>query len=228
MEAEAAQTEKARARWRRWALAAFALFGLVGVALLWIQFPRAQDWVGLLGEVRTFLEVRPWALVLVLATLPGIGFPISPVLALFGIVLVPSLGLPLTLLIAFLAQGVCTLWTFLLASGPLRGWLQGMLRRHNRLPVPNTRSAVKLGLVLRLTPGIPYALQNITLGVLGMRIVPYLLVSLPTTSLWMVSFVVTGGALFEGDAVLFFGGFGLLLALVLATRIVQSKTRDHV
>ena len=199
------------------AISAFA------VLLLWQSHPEVEYWLRWILDGRAFLEANPWSLIAVLATLPGLGFPISPVLVLFGVVLAPRYGMPATLALAFAAQGLCTTWTYALAAGPLRGLLTGYVLRHRELPELTEGNTIRLGLFLRLTPGIPYALQNIVLGILGMRLRPYLLVSLPTTSLWTAGFVITGGAIFKGNLAWAITGSILLIVLVLATRMWSRK-----
>jgi uncharacterized membrane protein YdjX (TVP38/TMEM64 family) len=200
-----------------------AAISALAVLLLWQSHPEVEYWLGWILDGRAFLEANPWSLIAVLATLPGLGFPISPVLVLFGVVLAPRYGMPATLALAFAAQGLCTTWTYALAAGPLRGLLTGYVLRHRELPELTEGNTIRLGLFLRLTPGIPYALQNIVLGILGMRLRPYLLVSLPTTSLWTASFVITGGAIFKGQIGWAITGVVILIVLVLATRMWRLK-----
>ena len=200
-----------------------AAISALAVLLLWQGRPEVEYWLGWILDGRAFLEANPWSLFAVLATLPGLGFPISPVLVLFGVVLAPRYGMPATLALAFAAQGLCTTWTYALAAGPLRGLLTGYVLRHRELPELTEGNTIRLGLFLRLTPGIPYALQNIVLGILGMRLRPYLLVSLPTTSLWTASFVITGGAIFKGQIGWAITGVVILIVLVLATRMWRLK-----
>jgi len=200
-----------------------AAISALAVLLLWQGRPEVEYWLGWILDGRAFLEANPWSLIAVLATLPGLGFPISPVLVLFGVVLAPRYGMPATLALAFAAQGLCTTWTYALAAGPLRGLLTGYVLRHRELPELTEGNTIRLGLFLRLTPGIPYALQNIVLGILGMRLRPYLLVSLPTTSLWTAGFVITGGAIFKGNLAWAITGSILLIVLVLATRMWSRK-----
>lgn len=200
-----------------------AAISALAVLLLWQSHPEVEYWLGWILDGRAFLEANPWSLIAVLATLPGLGFPISPVLVLFGVVLTPRYGMPATLALAFAAQGFCTTWTYALAAGPLRELLTGYVLRHRELPELTEGNTIRLGLFLRLTPGIPYALQNIVLGILGMRLRPYLLVSLPTTSLWTAGFVITGGAIFKGNLAWAITGSILLIVLVLATRMWSRK-----
>jgi uncharacterized membrane protein YdjX (TVP38/TMEM64 family) len=200
-----------------------AAISALAVLLLWQSHPEVEYWLRWILDGRAFLEANPWSLIAVLATLPGLGFPISPVLVLFGVVLAPRYGMPATLALAFAAQGLCTTWTYALAAGPLRGLLTGYVLRHRELPELTEGNTIRLGLFLRLTPGIPYALQNIVLGILGMRLRPYLLVSLPTTSLWTAGFVITGDGIFKGQIGWAITGVVILIVLVLATRMWSRK-----
>jgi len=199
-------------------------FGAFAVYLLWAANPDPDYWRGLFDQTLAFLKANPWALLAAVATLPGIGFPISPLLFLFGVVLAPRYGMPAACALGILAQSFCTTWTYLLASGPLRDVLRRIISRQRELPQLTETNALRLGLILRITPGIPYALQNIVLGILGMRLKPYLLVSIPTTALWTIGFIVTGGALFEGRAGLAISGVLLLVVLVVMTKMLRRKT----
>lgn len=203
------------------------LVGAFAVYLLWAANPDPDYWRGLFDQSLSFLKANPWALLAAVATLPGIGFPISPLLLLFGVVLAPRYGMPMACALGILAQSFCTIWTYLLASGPLREVLRRIVSRHRELPQLTESNALRLCLILRITPGVPYALQNIVLGILGMRLKPYLIVSIPITGLWTIGFIVTGGALFEGRAGLAITGVLLLIVLVLATRMLRRKTEPH-
>lgn len=200
-----------------------ALISAFAVYLMWQSHPEISYWIGLLERGRAFLEAHPWALIAALATLPGMGFPISPILILFGIVLAPRYGMPLTVAIAIAAQTVCTTWTYALAAGPLRKILTHYISQHREIPTMSEQNTLRLGLILRLTPGIPYAIQNVVMGIMGMRLRDYLLVSIPTTSVWTIGFVVTGGAIFEGQAGLAIMGFAFLIVLVLVTRMLGKR-----
>ncbi|MDQ8194611.1 VTT domain-containing protein [Coraliomargarita sp. SDUM461004] len=200
-----------------------ALISAMTVFLLWQRHPELDYWLQLLDRGRTLLEENPWALIAALATLPGMGFPITPVILLFGVVLVPRYGIPSTLALAIAAQGLCTVWTYALAAGPLRGLLTRYILRHRELPDMSEGNALRLCLILRLTPGIPYAIQNIVLGILGMPFRLYLLVSIPTTSIWTAGYVITGGAIFEGQIGWAITGVIVIIVLILATRMWNRK-----
>ena len=203
-------------------LAAMVLF------YAWSAHPELEYWKQLASDGRLFLEAHPLMLVLVLATLPGVGFPMSPLLILFGIVMSPRFGMPITCTIGIAATSVCTIWTYALATGPLRHFLKTRLLSKWTLPELSERSALRLGLIIRITPGIPYPLQNVALGVMGLRFKTYLLVSLPVQSLYTIGFIVTGGAIFEGKAGLALTGVLLLVVVILVSRMLRSRTTSNV
>ncbi|MEO0510745.1 MAG: VTT domain-containing protein [Verrucomicrobiota bacterium] len=223
--AEIENSKKNRLTRNIFLLLSSGLVGAIAVYLLWQTNPDPAYWKALLDQVLDFLEANPWALLVALATLPGIGFPISPLFILVGGVLAPQFGMPIACLLGILAQSICTTWTYLLASGPLRNVLVKLVQQKRELPQLNKTNAIRLCLILRITPGVPYALQNIVLGVIGMQMRTYLLVSLPITGLWTIGFIVTGGAIFEGQVGLSIFGILLLVVLVLATKMLRRKTQ---
>lgn len=221
---ETTETKKSRLMRNGLLLLIPGMIGAFAVYLLWVANPDPNYWREIFDQALAYLEANPWALLAAVAILPGIGFPISPLLFLVGVVLGPKYGLPTTCALGILAQSLCTTWTYLLASGPLRNVLKRIISRQRELPQLNESNALRLGLILRITPGIPYALQNIVLGVLGMRLKPYLLVSIPITALWTIGFIVTGGAIFEGRAGLAITGLLLLIVLIILTKMLRKKT----
>lgn len=200
----------------------------MAVMLVWQRHPEAIYWLELLDLGHSFLKENPWVLFVVLATLPGLGFPSSATLVLFGVVVAPHYGMPAAVALAIAAQSLCSTWTYVLAAGPLKRLLRRYLLRERALPKMSEHDAVSLGLILRLTPGIPYALQNIILGSIGMRFRDYLLVSIPTTSLWTACFVMTGGAIFKGQLGWAITGTVILIVVILATRMWSRKNPTNV
>ncbi|MBL6919635.1 MAG: VTT domain-containing protein [Puniceicoccaceae bacterium] len=200
----------------------------MAVMLVWQRHPEAIYWLELLDLGHIFLKENPWVLFVVLTTLPGLGFPSSATLMLFGVVVAPHYGMPAAVALAIAAQSLCSIWTYGLAAGPLKRLLRRYLLRERALPKMSEHDAVRLGLILRLTPGIPYALQNIILGSIGMRFRDYLLVSIPTTSLWTVCFVMTGGAIFKGQLGWAITGTVILIVVILATQMWNRKNPTHV
>jgi uncharacterized membrane protein YdjX (TVP38/TMEM64 family) len=142
---------------------------------------------------------------------------------LFSLVVAPDHGIPAAVALAIAAQSLCSIWTYGLAAGPLKRLFRRYLLGVRALPEMSKHNAVSLGLILRLTPGLPYALQNIILGTMGMRFRDYLLVSIPTTSLWTACFVITGGTILKGQLGWAITGLVILIVVILATRMWSRK-----
>ena len=152
----------------------------------------------------------------------------SPLLILFGLVMVPIYGTTVACLTGIAAQSCCTIWTYFLSAGPLRNFLKRHLLRNRALPEMIPRNALRLGFIIRMTPGFPYALQNVVLGVLGIPFPTYLLVSLPVASLYTVAFILTSGSIFEGNTGIALTGAMLLVVLILITRMLRSRNQTNV
>jgi uncharacterized membrane protein YdjX (TVP38/TMEM64 family) len=198
------------------------------VFLCWQAHPDVEYWKQLLLDGRTYLEAHPWALVLAIAILPGIGVPISPLLILVGIILGPRYGMVLTTVIGVSAQTFCLIWTYWLAAGPLRDFLKNTVLKKWTLPELTQRSALRLGFIIRVTPGIPYSVQNVALGVMGLRFGTYLLVSVPVQALYATGFIVTGGAIFQGKGGLALTGILLLVVVIIVTRMFLNRSKKNV
>jgi len=201
---------------------------LTAALMLWLylRYPEVEQWRDGLDNLLAWLESYPWALVLAVMLLPGIGFPTSILLVTFGGVIGPLYGSWTACLIGILALSVCSLWTYLLAAGPLRGFLQTFLLRKRSLPEFHGRNAYRVSFILRATPGIPYAIQNVALGVMGIDLKTYLIVSLPVQSLYAIGFILTSGAIFEGNAGLAVTGGALLVVLVVLTRLLRQRRKQ--
>lgn len=217
--------ERGGLRYRRY-LIPFACLGalsVLGLWLLWRAHPDREYWISILQEGRLYLGSHPWALLLALLVLPGIGFPVSPLLILVGVVLGPLYGMPAACALGVLVLGLCTSWTYWAAAGPFRGILERHVLKDRKLPTLTAGNGTRVGLIVRITPGIPYALQNVALGLIGLPFKTYLLVSIPVQSAYAIGFIVTGGAIFEGRIGLTITGVVVLVAIILITRLIRSR-----
>ena len=119
-----------------------AMISAIAIYYIWSTQPDLEYWKILISDGHAYLEAHPMLLVLALTILPGIGFPLSPLLMLFGIVISPRFGLPLTCVVGITAISLCSIWTYLLASGPLRIFLKTYLLKKWVLPKLSDRSAL--------------------------------------------------------------------------------------
>ena len=190
-----------------------------------IDFERILEFF---SDLNTQLAQHPLILMASLAILPGIGFPISPLLILFGTSLTPQYGLVTTCLLGVAMQSLCTTWSFVMAAGPFKNWLTKWLNQHYTLPTLQNKGAITATLLIRLAPGFPYALQNIILGLIGVSLKTYLLISIPITALITCTFIVSGAAIIQANTKHLVVGFAILLLVVLGLRIGAKKFKKYV
>jgi uncharacterized membrane protein YdjX (TVP38/TMEM64 family) len=169
----------------------------------------------------TWCSSNPYVLFAALVVLPGFGFPASILLVLAGVVWGGSAK---TCAIALFALVLNLIWTRWLAAGPGKKIISRLLGdRWTRLENMPRADLFRLTCILRVTPGLPLFLQNYILGLLGVPLRPYLMISTPLLGLWTVGFVITGGAIFQGRAGIAITGVSILVAAALILRLIRSK-----
>ena len=202
-----------------------SLLALLGGAVLLQTFDFDSMLAGL-NALNAQLAQHPLLLMLALAILPGIGFPISPLLIVFGTSLTPQYGLITTCLMGIAMQSFCTTWSYLIAAGPLKNCLTQWLHRRYTLPCFN-QGCHNRHLLIRLAPGFPYALQNIILGLIGVPLKTYLLISIPITAMISSIFISSGAAIIEANTQGLLIGFATLVLVLIGLRIGAKKLKQH-
>lgn len=171
---------------------------------------------------------NPIVLYAAIVILPGFGFPVSVLLVLAGVVWGATAQ---TCLIALSAVMLNLFWTRWLAAGPGKKLITRLLGdRWSRLENMPRADLFRLTCILRVTPGLPLCVQNYVLGLLAVPLRPYLMISAPLIGLWVVGFVITGGAVFQGRAGTAITGVSVLVAGTILLRLIRSrlaKSRAH-
>ena len=128
-------------------------------------------------QLNEYLVKNPWALFLALVFLPGLPVPTSALLFTAGVVWrdQPLMAVSLSML----AMALNLTWTYWLAAGPARRLVEKMLAA-TAIKIPDLPRGdhLKLILVLKLTPGIPFFFQNYLLGFLRAPFMLYLPLSI--------------------------------------------------
>ena len=95
----------------------------------------------------------------------------------------------------------------------LQPWLQATVaKRGLAIPTVTTmREQILLITMVRITPGPPYFLQSLVLGLAGVDLLPFLLISLSVHMIFAVGFVVLGQSAFDGQLGLAIGAVALIL-----------------
>ena len=169
---------------------------------------------------------NPAWLFFAIALLPGFAFPVAPLLILAGAVWG---GTPGACALALAAILINVFWTHQLAAGPCRAIIIRLLgNRWERWRNPPTGSHWQVACMLRVTPGVPLFVQNYLIGLLGIPLRISLALAIPITGAYVCGFVITGGAIFEGQIGLLLVGISLLVATALLVNLVRRKLSTKV
>ena len=158
-----------------------------------------------------------------MALLPSVGVPLSPFALTAGSVFAPSLGMPLVIVLALSAVTFNILFSYYLASRALRPLLEKLLVRLGyKLPEVAAGDATDLIILVRVTPGVPFPVQNYLLGLARVPVVKYALISCAVQWSFNAAFILFGDALLHGKGKLALLGLCGLVALTVGTHLVRK------
>ena len=159
-----------------------------------------------------------------MAILPAFAVPALTFTLTAGPVFGPKLGLPLVVTLSLIAMTVNMVITYALARRALRPFLERLMTRLGyKLPEMDAGDLTDLAIVTRVTPGVPFFVQNYLLGLAGVPFGRYLLVSCVVTWIYTAGFVLFGDALLHGK-----GRLAMLAASVLVLAVVATHwARKH-
>ena len=203
------------------------LVGLLAVGLLagWVAWKMGVDWSSLKGawtKLNDYLVKNPGALFIALVILPGFPVPISALLFTAGVVWrhEPVMAVSLSVL----AISLNLTWTYWLAVGPARRLVEKMLSA-TAIQIPDLPRGdhLKLILVLKLTPGIPFFFQNYLLGFLRAPFTLYLPISILCNGIVGAGVVLSGVGLADGKLMSAITGVSLIAVSVVLTQLIYRR-----
>lgn len=215
---------------RKIPVAKLALVALVLVALAAVVL-QVIGWQTVWGESRrmfsTLLDLiaqaGPLAFFTGMALLPAVGAPMAPFAMTAGAVFREQLGFPLLVLAGIVAITVNLTLTYWLARRWLRPFLaRGLERFGYRLPQVESGDMTDLIILLRVTPGFPFFVQNYLLGLADAPFLRYLGISCGVQWTLNVAFMLFGDALSQGRGKLALTAILLLLAITAGTHLVRK------
>jgi len=191
-----------------------------------VTMSQLHGWFDTLLEL---LAEHPAWLLLAIAILPALPIPVSPMLILAGIVFIPKFGAPAACTITFAAMLVNLIWTYWLAATVGRNLVEKLFAfLEIRIPKLSEGDAYRLVLVMRVTPGFPFFVQNLLLGFLHIPFRAYVLISSILIALWTVAWMVSAGALFSGKSGIAIAGISLLVVISIITGVIRKKMANKV
>jgi uncharacterized membrane protein YdjX (TVP38/TMEM64 family) len=158
------------------------------------------------------------------ALLPAAGVPVLAFVLTAGPIFGDQLGMGLTVALSVIAITVNMVVTYFLARRALRPLLEKLITRLGyKLPQVDAGDVTDLVMILRLTPGIPFCVQNYLLGLAEMPFAKYILISCLISCPQNAAIVLFGDALMKGK------GKMLLIAgsLVAVAAVATHMARKH-
>lgn len=174
------------------------------------------------SRTEDFLRAHPWWLFFGLVVLPGVPVPTSALLLLAGTVWGREPVGACAISVAAIALNMT--WTYWAAAVPGRGVVERWLASGAiKLPEVPRDNHLRMLLILRLTPGIPFFFQNYLLGFLRCPFGLYLPVSVACNSLFVGGFVLSGAGIGGGNLKPLMTGVGLIVVAVVAVQLMRSR-----
>jgi uncharacterized membrane protein YdjX (TVP38/TMEM64 family) len=201
-------------------LAAAAVVLLLAAALV----ARGFDLKALLQQgLEVIRSAGPAAFFLAMALLPACGVPQLTFALTAGPAYGEQLGMPLVLALSMAALTANLVLTYFLARRALRPPLEKLVARLGyRLPQVEAGDVTDLIIILRVTPGVPFFVQNYLLGLAEVPFGKYVTISCGIAWTFNFAFILFGDALLHGKGKAALISIGLLMALTAATHLVRK------
>ncbi len=197
---------------------------LVALAVGALLVARGYDVKGLIQQTLAWVRgAGPTIFFFAQALLPAFGAPQTAFSLTAGSLFAAQLGMPTVVLLSLLALTVNMALSYWLAGYVLRPVLEKILVRFGyKLPSVGSGNALDLIILLRVTPGVPFPVQNYLLGLAHVPFGKYLLVSLLIQGPLNTAFVLFGDALLHGKGQVALISLLLVLALMAGTQLLRK------
>jgi uncharacterized membrane protein YdjX (TVP38/TMEM64 family) len=202
-------------------LIAVAVLGLIAAVLVL----RGVDLRALIDQGITLIrDLGAVVFFLAMAVLPAFGVPMLAFTITAGEAFEPQLGMGGVIVISLLAIGINLALGYWVARYALRPVLAGLLKRYGySVPRVTKENALTVTVLVRFTPGPPYALQACILGMAEVPFRLYLLVSWLAMVPWGLGGIILGKGLFSGKFGMAATGMGVLIVAVILVQWVRRK-----
>ena len=190
--------------------------------LAWRAGIDAADLKSTVLRMEAFLQAYPVALFGALVVLPGLPIPSSALLVTAGVVWrqQPTMAC----LLSVLALTLNLTWTYWLAAGPARNWVDRLMRAWDlKVPEMPVGHHLKWILVLKLTPGIPLFCQNYLLGFLRAPFGSCFGVSVLCNGVVGSGMVLSGAGVADGSLAPLLTGLSLVALVGVLTQWVRCR-----
>lgn len=186
---------------------------------------RGVDFVAL--KERAFALIRgvgPVTFFSAMAVLPTFAVPITLFTIPAGEAFAPQFGMGGVIAICLVTLAVNLALTYWVARYAARPLLTRLLQRYGyTVPRATPENALAITVVMRLTPGPPYAVQGYVLGIAEVPFGLYMIGSWLCQAPYAVGFIVLGQGLLNGNFMLAAKGVGVLVVVIFAVQWWRKK-----
>ena len=174
---------------------------------------KTMEWVRAAG---------PGAFFLAMALLPAVGVPASPFTLTAGTAFGEQLGFGVVVALSIAAVAANIALSYFLARWVFRPLLEKLMTRLGyKLPQVESRDAMDLVIIVRITPGVPFPVQNYLLALAGVPFGKYLVGSCLIACSYTAAFVLFGDALLHGRGGMILIAVSVLAALAAGAHLVR-------
>ena len=184
---------------------------------------RGLNWSGLYNVAMVHVRAAgPLVFFAAMGILPAVGAPILAFILTAGPVFGPQLGLGGVLAACAVSNLLNVSLGYWLARRWMRPWLQKfVVRSGHKVPQVVPEDQFEVTLLLRITPGPPFFLQNFLLGLAEIPFLRYLAISWPVIMLNTAGLVIFGAKLESGEGREALLGVSLFVAALLIIHILR-------
>ncbi|HWL63542.1 MAG TPA: hypothetical protein VNQ32_12135 [Steroidobacteraceae bacterium] len=196
---------------------------LLAVAL--VLLIRGYDLSNTVNATLNLLRIAgPTTFFVAMALLPAVGAPLSLFCITAGSVFSPQLGMPVVILLSLSSIAANIALSYLLARRALRPLCEYVLGRLGyQLPLVGPGVVTDLVVLLRVTPGLPFPVQNYLLGLAAVPFLRYFLISCLIAFPLNASIIIFGEALLQGRGRTALFGLLLVLTAMVGIHLVRRR-----
>lgn len=196
----------------------------VGLALL-----RGTDWRAWIAFVFGRIQgAGPWVFFSAMALLPAFGVPMLLFSLTSATAFAPTMGMSGVVAASIVAMTANLLLSYWLARRALRPWLSRLMERFGyRLPQVESGDVTDLIVILRLTPGVPFFVQNYLLGLADAPVGRYLFLSCLLGWPNLAAFTIFGSALKNGRGGMIIAAASLVVAIAAGTHMIRRHLKGR-
>lgn len=213
--------EDTRSR-RKGLLIKLAILGIVGAvgAVLLLRGVDLRYWID--WGIALVREAGPTAFFAGMALLPAVGFPLSPFTLSAGSVFAPTLGWPAVIAATWIALSINVSITYVGARWLARPLLEKLVHRLGYTwPMVSPENQWNVTVLVRVTPGPPFVVQSVILGLARIPFGVYLVGSVLIQGMYATAFVVFGDALLAGKGKMFLLGISAMMAVTAGAHMLR-------